>query len=326
MKKRKSLQFLVVGMLLAGCSLGCVDIKKGNAAEQEKITGIFSDKTKIARDARLKNVELPSYPWHMINLWWQFQDSIANFERLDLDLTIHEDVPESYNLYISPVGIARINNISCYGGIQTNINGWSSKESRKREHFGKGIIFSRWNVDETKPIGLDYVDMKPGGLCESAGYEGEFCSIRYPFKWTAGTYTYSIVKDETVQFKDAPHTWFRCVLTSHKDNRTIEAGRLLFEGDRFSFWNANAAFMEIYATEKESASDIPTVTVDFAYPRINGKKPPLNVASANYVTEGQAASPYCADVEAKGDVISVTVSPSVRKEEPKAIPLMLDLK
>lgn len=78
MKKRKSLQFLVVGMLLAGCSLGCVDIKKGNAAEQEKITGIFSDKTKIARDARLKNVELPSYPWHMINLWWQFQDSIAN--------------------------------------------------------------------------------------------------------------------------------------------------------------------------------------------------------------------------------------------------------
>lgn len=326
MRKFSALGALLFGLFAVGLFMGCIYVRKSETkVVTQKIVEVSPNETKISQDAKRKNVQLPSYPWHMINLWWNFKDTTANFERIDLDVTIHEDVPESYNLYISPMGIALINNISCYGGLQTNINGWSSKESRKREHFGKGAIFSRWNIDETKPIGLDYIDMVPGGLCESAGYEGEFCSIRCPVKWTAGSYTYSIVKGETIQFKGSPHTWFKCELTSHKDNKTTLVGSLLFEGDTFTFWNRNSAFMEIYSTEELPASDVPEVTVDFAYPRINGSKPPLASASGNYITEGVAASPFCADVKVQGDVISVTVGPEVKDVLLQNFPLSLQI-
>ena len=45
-----------------------------------------------------------------------------------MDVTIDRDIPESYNLYISPVGIAKINGLQFYGGLQTNVNGWASKK------------------------------------------------------------------------------------------------------------------------------------------------------------------------------------------------------
>ena len=59
-----------------------------------------------------------------------------------MDVTIDRDIPESYNLYISPVGIAKINGLQFYGGLQTNVNGWASKKSRTRVHPGRGAVFS----------------------------------------------------------------------------------------------------------------------------------------------------------------------------------------
>ena len=51
-------------------------------------------------------------------------------------------------------------------------------------------------------------------------------------------------------------------------------GSLRFEGEDFTFWDRNAAFVEIYATSKIPKSGIPKVSVTFGYPRLNGKAPP----------------------------------------------------
>ena len=65
-------------------------------------------------------IGLPRLPWHLTDIWWRFENPTANFESLEVDVTIDRDIPESYNLYISPVGIAKINGLQFYGGLQTN--------------------------------------------------------------------------------------------------------------------------------------------------------------------------------------------------------------
>lgn len=263
-------------------------------------------------------VKLPPLPWHVANIWWDFEAPVDNFEKLEMDVTIDRDVPDTYNLYVSPCGIAKINDLQFYGGLQTNINGWADKESRQRVHRGLGAIFSRWSSDKKTKIGLEHVRVAADDcLVESAGYEGEFASVRRPFIWKKGTYTWSINKGETIDHKDARATWFTCRVTDHASDATTEIGSLLFEGETFRYWAKHSAFVEVYSTSKIPRSNIPKVNVSFGWPRINGKQVALKKVSAYYPdpTKGTTGSPDCAQVRADGEECIVEVGPIFKRDE-----------
>lgn len=267
--------------------------------------------------AKAAGVKLPKYPWHVANIWWNLAGKTEHFESLAVDVTIDRDVPATYNLYVAPVGVANINGLQFYGGLQTNINGWATKESRTRVFPGKGAIFSRWSSDKKTPIGLDHVRTAGDDcLVESAGYEGEFASVRRPFAWTKGTYTYEIAKGETEKKDGKPHTWFVCRVTDAA-GKVHQVGELRFEGDDFTFWNRHSAFVEVYSTAKVPASNIPKVTVSFGWPRINGKKADVKKASAFYPHDSGPASPDCATVKADGEACVVEVGPIFKRDEAK---------
>ena len=254
--------------------------------------------------------KLPPLPWHMADIWWTFAQPTPHFESLDMDVTFDRDVPTNVNLYVSPCGIAKINNMDFYGGLQTAVNGWASKESRERVHPGPGAIFSRWSHDKKTKIGLEHVRMMAGGLCESAGYEGEFCSVRRPFAWKQGTYTWSVVRGDQEIRDCATNTWFHCLVREHATGQTHCIGSLRFEGSDFTFWARHAAFVEIYSTAKLPHSEIPAVTVTFCYPRLNGQRPQFKSASVNHPAPGeQSATPNCASAEAMGDKVIVKIGP-----------------
>ena len=257
--------------------------------------------------ADILGVKLPKLPWHLADIWLQFESKTEHFEKLDIEVIVDRDIPDTFNLYIAPVGIAQINGLEFYGGLQSNINGWATKESRTRVHPGKGAIFSRWSSDKTKPIGLNHTRMMEGGLCESAGYEGEFCSIRKPYAWTSGTYTYSIRKTDKAVIGGKPNTWFGCFVKSHRDNKEVEIGSLRFEGDDFTFWDRHAAFVEVYSTEKIPQPNIPKCNVTFGYPRINGGFPKLKSTAAVYNLKGRAAAPQCAKAKIDGEKVLIEV-------------------
>jgi hypothetical protein len=267
--------------------------------------------------AKAMGVSLPPSPWHVANIWWDFEKPVEHFTSLEVDVTIDRDVPSDYNLYISPCGIAKINGLQFYGGIQTNINGWATKESRERVHRGKGGIFSRWSSDKTTPIGLEHVRTAAADcLVESAGYEGEFASVRRPFAWTKGTYTYRIAKAEAEKVNGVDCTWFKC---SIKDFQGIEydIGSLRFEGTDFTFWKKHSAFVEVYSTAKIPNSGIPKVNVTFGWPRLNGQKAALKKASAFYPNKGTQDSPDCAWVKADGENCVVEVGLIFKRDEAK---------
>ena len=269
--------------------------------------------------AKAAGVALPKSPWHVANIWWDFTQPVEHFTSLEMDVTIDHDVPSTYNLYISPVGLAKLNEMQFYGGIQTNINGWANKESRERVFPGKGAIFSRWSSDKKTPIGLDHVQTAAADcLVESAGYEGEFASVRRPFAWTKGTYTYCITKGKTETVKGIECTWFDCQIKD-SSGQAHPVGSLRFEGTDFTFWAKNSAFVEVYSTSKIPRSNIPKVTVTFGWPRLNGKKVDLKKASAFYpsAATGKTGSPDCAQIKADGENCVVEVGPIFKRDEAK---------
>lgn len=266
--------------------------------------------------AEAAGVTLPHRPWHVANIWWEFEKPTENFQSLEIDVTIDRDIPSSYNLYISPCGIAKINGQDFYGGLQSNINGWANATNHTRVHPGKGAIFSRWSSDKKTPIGLEHVRVGgPDCLVESAGYEGEFASVRRPYAWTKGTYTYLITKGATEVSDGKTNTWFTCrVRDSQGECR--EVGSLRFEGSDFTFWARHSAFVEVYSTEKIPRSGIPKVNVTFSNPRLNGQQPPLKRAYAYYPHKtGEPAAPDCAWCKADGKNIRVELGPIFKREE-----------
>jgi hypothetical protein len=265
--------------------------------------------------AAAAGVKLPRRPWHVVNIWWDFEKPVEHFESLAIDVTIDRDVPSTYNLYISPCGLGQINGLQFYGGMQTNINGWISGEDRKRVHPGKGAIFSRWSSDKKTPLSLEHVRKAADDcLVESAGYEGEFASVRRPFSWTKGTYTWQIVKDKTETVAGAKHTWFTCQVKDSK-GAVHAVGSLRFEGDDFTFWARNSAFVEVYSTEKIPKSGIPKVNVSFGWPRINGQPAAVKRASAFHPNKTGPAAPDCATATADGENVKVAVGPIFQRDE-----------
>ena len=267
--------------------------------------------------AKAAGVKLPRLPWHVVNLWWDFEKPVEHFTSLEMEVTIDRDVPATCNLYISPCGIAKINGLQFYGGIQTNINGWASKESRERVFSGKGAIFSRWSADKKTPIGLDHVRTSAGDcLVESAGYEGEFASVRRPYAWSKGTYRYLIEKGETETLDGKESTWFHCRV-KNEAGEVHEVGSLRFEGRDFTFWERHSAFVEVYSTAKIPRSGIPAVKVAFGRPKINGEAVPLKQVNAYYPdpAKGAPGSPDCANVTADGERCVVEVGPIFKRDE-----------
>lgn len=268
-----------------------------------------------AEMAAAVGVTLPKRPWHLINIWWDFQKRVEHFTSLEVPVTIDRDIPTNYNLYISPCGIADINGMTFYGGLQSNVNGWLNATNHERIFPGHGAIFSRWSSDKKTPVGLDNVRIAGDDcLVESAGYEGEFASVRRPFAWTKGAYTYCIEKGATEITDGKTNTWFTCKIKS-ANGSVYEIGSLRFEGSDFTFWARHSAFVEVYSTAKVPESNIPKVNIEFGWPRLNGEKVALKKVTARYPYKPtEPAAPDCAWVKADGENCRVEVGPIFMRE------------
>ncbi|MEE2642655.1 MAG: hypothetical protein VX768_18650 [Planctomycetota bacterium] len=244
----------------------------------------------FGQQASIKRVESGGIrlPWHTTDLYWEDADPVADVKTIGATFHVNRDIPDTVNLYISPMGGQHLNKIMFYGGIQSNVNGWPSPQQRKRVHPGPGAIFSRWGGE---PVSIDAARPVEGGLCESAGYEGEFVSVRKPFRWQAGTYTWELRREETEQVDGQTHTWFACFLKDHDRKREYRVGALRFEGKTFSFNGRSTSFVEIYSTSRIPQSAVPRVDVTFFPPSVNGKRLSPRSVTVYHPRKGDRGSP-----------------------------------
>ena len=203
-------------------------------------------------------------PEHMVYIWWHWSSADSEFESLDIDFTIHNDIVDftgPHGLYLM-LGYAEISGAPFYFGLQTDVYDPAAG------FRGKGLIFSRW---ETRDLDNARIADPAEGWTQSSGHEGDFIGVRRSYDWGAGDYRVRIAPDGS----DNGGQWFGMWITDKSTGETVWGGSL-----RFPYENGKAAIssplyttMEIYGGAPIRPIDIPEWHVSIARPLGDGVKP-----------------------------------------------------
>ena len=249
-------------------------------------------------------------PWHLVDTWWDIGQETP-FESLAVDVTISDDVPSSVNLYIAPIGLGHLSKTPFYGGIQTQADGNTKKDPKLRT-IGPGFLFSMWGERS-----LDAIRPSDGGLLQSSGHEGDFVSVRRPYAWKKGKYTYRLTRMDREEIDGKPFTWVGAFVYSHEKDENVFVGALRFKGEKLVLDRKVANFVEVYGRRRPVA-DIPKLTVTFGPPVVNGKAAKNPSAEAIY----PKGVPDYADTVAKDGSLVITVGQPVEGREKRRVKLI----
>jgi len=249
-------------------------------------------------------------PWHLVDLWWDIgRDS--PFESYSIDVDISEDVPTTTNLYIAPIGLGHLSKTPFYGGLQTQADGYPKRDQHLRK-IGPGFIFSMWGQRS-----LDAIRPSVGGFCQSSGHEGDFVSVRRPYEWKKGRYTYRIVRMDKEEVDGKPFTWVGVFVYSHEKDENIFVGALRFEEENLVLAGNVASFVEVYGG-RIPVSEIPKVTVTLGNMRVNGK--PVNAKTVTAIYPHNV--PDYAAAEARDGQVVITVGKPVENRNERKVQLI----
>ena len=249
-------------------------------------------------------------PWHLIDIWWGIGQDTA-FESYSIDATISDDVPPTVNLYVAPIGIAQLSGTDFYGGIQTQADGYTKRDQQLRK-IGPGFLMSMWGERS-----LDAIRPAAGGLCQSSGHEGDFVSVRRPYEWKKGKYTYRVVRMDREVIEGRPCTWVGAFVYSHETDENIFVGALRFPGENLVLAGKLASFVEIYG-RPIPVEQIPKVTVTLGNLRVNGT--PVEKPSATAVYPNRV--PDYAEAVAQDGQLVVKVGEPVPDRKSRRVELL----
>jgi len=263
-----------------------------------------------ARAADDAPAKIKPTPWHLVDIWWNTGQD-RPFESYAIDVTISDEVPSNVNLYIAPIGLGHLSKTPFYGGIQTQTDGYT-KQNRRLRKIGPGLLMSMWGERS-----LDAIRPSVGGLCQSSGHEGDFISVRRPYKWKKGKFTYRIVRMDKQVVKKKPYTWVGAFLYSHQKEENVFIGALRFPGENLVLAKQLAGFVEIYG-QAIPLEQIPKLSVTFGNLRVNGQAIKKPAAIAIYP---KGVPDYANAIASQGQVI-VQVGQKVEDRKQRRIKLL----
>ena len=117
---------------------------------------------------------------------------------------------------------------------------------------------------------LDAIRPSIGGYCQSSGHEGDFVSVRRPYEWQPGTYTYRVVRMDRETVEGQPKTWVGAFVYSHSLDENVFIGAMRFPKDDLVLSRKVASFVEVYG-RRIPVAEIPKLTVTFSNPQVNGE-------------------------------------------------------
>ena len=200
-------------------------------------------------------------PEHLAYTRWGWNRG-RQFREVTFDFTIRNDpgdFSDDYGLYLM-VCFGSISNHNFYFGLQTDVRDRGQGRGR-----GKGLIFSRWGE---RDLAFARVADDEDGWHESAGYEGEFISVRRSYDWGTGDYRMRLAPDGL----DDDGEWYGVWFTDLSADETVWAGSL-----KFPLVSGTTAVkpplystLEIYGRPFIRAIDIPEWRVTMKRPRGDG--------------------------------------------------------
>ena len=266
-------------------------------------------------------------PWHLVNVILDFENEPKDIQSYCTTFTIESRVPDNVNLYIISLG-QWINQIRCYGGIQTRIDGSTDKNDLASTFTrrDRGAIFSRWGERNVEAI-----RQAPGGLVASSGHEGDFISVRNDFAWSEGTYRLCLRKSDVVEGEPLPanykpediaygwgryeHTYVRMEATDMSTNETTIIGELAFPGKTLSLSKKDVITVEIYGHGGNAPiRNVPVLNLYFSSFQVDGND--LHYNSISEVSNpAHASTPVMAQTSYMEDqgIIKIEVGRDIGK-------------
>lgn len=249
-------------------------------------------------------------PWHLIDIWWDLGQD-APFESYSIDVTISDDVPDTTNLYIAPIGLGQLSGTNFYGGLQTQVDGYTARDPRLRK-IGPGFLMSMWGQRSPQAIRPSM-----GGFWQSSGHEGDFVSVRRACPWKKGTYTYRVVRMDQETVEGEPRTWVGAFVYSHEGDEHIFVGALRFPKANLVLSRKIASFVEIYGPSIPVA-DIPKLSVTFGNLKING----MSVAEPTATAVYPKLVPDYARAEPRDGHVVVAIGEPVSRDPQRRVELL----
>ena len=221
-------------------------------------------------------------PWGFYSIQWTFDSDLKNVQRIDVPITINEDVPDEYQLFVQVAQGSTTEDRGFYGGIQTNLM-----------DKGNGAVFSRWANNEGKSNQevLSVSDVSDYEFYEIDDYEGSFCSVRRRFPFEKGNYTMSFVKNGT---------WI-----SYEVNGVL-IGKINFKEEQWNLKTELAAFLEIYGGGNNKNSNIESNEIP--YINITFGRPVVSMVNNIKLKPGQAYVMDYGKNESNGKYANITTS------------------
>jgi len=205
------------------------------------------------KNSDAQEVLVRDLPWGFYSIQWTFESDINNVQRIDVPITINENVPDEYQLFVQVAEGTTTDDKDFYGGIQTNLM-----------DMGNGAVFSRWSENDGKKNQekLSAADVSDYEYYEIDDYEGSFCSVRRRYTFEKGNYTMSFVKNGT---------WI-----SYEVNGTL-IGKINFKDEQWNLKPELTAFLEIYGggnnkNRNIESNEIPYINITFGRPVITTEK------------------------------------------------------
>ncbi len=254
--------------------------------------------------------EYAPMPWHLVSTQWDIGQETP-FKSLAVDVTISDKVPYSVKLYIAPIS-SSLSQTSFFGGLQTQADGYTKSDPTFRE-IGPGFLFSMWGERSEEAI-------RPadGGIFRSdRDNNDDYVSVRRPFEWKKGKYTYRLSVMDQEMVKDKAYTWVGAFMYAHEKNENLFIGALRFKGDKLVLDREVRNFVAVYG-ERRPVTDIPKVTVTFGPPVVNGTTVKNPTAEAVYLK----GVPDYADAVAKDGSVVITVGTPIEGREKRRITLI----
>lgn len=208
-------------------------------------------------------------PNHMAGFGWYWRDNGRGFDSIDFDFTLHNDIdvadiPVGNGLYLM-LDNSSISETAYYFGLQVG-------------DFGRATIFSRWGTRD-----LENMRVPDDGYYESAGYEGDFISVRKAYRWGKGDYSVRIAADGD----DNEGRWFGLWITDKTTGETTWCGSL-----RFPFKAGKATLngidhggvVEVFGGTPIKPIDIPEWHITMKMPVADGSNQPIqaHISYTNY--------------------------------------------
>jgi hypothetical protein len=95
-------------------------------------------------------------------------------------------------------------------------------------------------------------------------------SVRRPYEWKKGKYTYRVVKMDKEIMNGKPATWVGAFVHSHEKDENIFIGALRFKGENLVLERKVASFVEVYGN-RIPVEQIPKAVVTFGNLKVNGE-------------------------------------------------------